>query len=133
MSSFALRLLSATRVERIDAVSSFVGEDASGSFGILAGHARFMTVLRFGLARFRIGDDPWQYLALPGAVAYFRDNELVLVTRRYVRDSDYQRINEILQQQLRAEEATLESVKTSLHRMEEEMLKRLWQLGRDAP
>lgn len=133
MNTFALRLLSATRVEHIDAVSSFVGEDASGSFGILAGHARFMTVLRFGLARFRIGDDPWQYLALPGAVVYFRDNELVLGTRRYVRDSDYQRITEILQQQLRAEEADLQSVRISLHRMEEEMLKRLWQLGRDAP
>ncbi len=37
--------------ERIDDVSSFVGEDDSGSFGLLARHDRFMTVLDFGLAR----------------------------------------------------------------------------------
>ena len=36
-------------------MASFIGEDDSGSFGILAGHARMMTMLGFGLARFRAG------------------------------------------------------------------------------
>ena len=30
-----------------------------------------MTLLTFGLARFRIADPPWEYLAVPGALAYF--------------------------------------------------------------
>ena len=38
----------------------FVGEDTSGSFGILADHSRMMTTLVVGLARFRIGDTNWQ-------------------------------------------------------------------------
>ncbi len=50
---------------------SFIGEDASGSFGLQAGHARFMTILEFGLARFRTAEADWQYLALPGALLYF--------------------------------------------------------------
>ena len=131
MKTFTLRLHDATRAERIDGVGSFVGEDASGSFGILAGHARFMTTLSFGLARYRIADQPWQYLALPGAVLYFKDNELGIGARRYLRDSDYERISALLAEQLLAEEEALHGMKESLHRMEEEVLRHLWQLGRE--
>jgi len=130
MKSFTLRLQDATRAEEITGVTSFVGEDATGSFGVLAGHARMMTSLIIGLARFRTGSDGWTYLALPGAVLYFHDNELTLSTRHYLLDEDYMRISQALQQQLLAEEETLHSMKQSLHRMEEEVLKRLWEMGR---
>jgi F-type H+-transporting ATPase subunit epsilon len=128
--SFNLHLQEATRAEKITGVTSFVGEDASGSFGILAGHSRMLTALVTGLARFRVGADAWQYLAMPGAVLYFKDNVLTLSTRRYLLDADYMRISQALQQQLLAEEEHLHAMKTSLHRMEESMLKRLWKMGR---
>jgi F-type H+-transporting ATPase subunit epsilon len=129
-SSFTLRLQDATRAEEITGVASFVGEDASGSFGILAGHARMLTALVTGLARFRVGPDNWQYLAVPGALLYFQDNVLTLSTRRYLLDTDYTRISQALQQQLLAEEEKLHAMTTSLHRMEEAMLKHLWDMGR---
>ena len=125
MIGFILHLQSATQYEAIDEVTSFVGEDGSGSFGIQAGHARMMASLSFGLARYRCGERPWQYLALPGALLYFVDNQLFLNTRRYVRDDDYERINTVLREQLSKEETGLRSIKESLRRMEEEMLKRL--------
>jgi F-type H+-transporting ATPase subunit epsilon len=128
--SFTLRLQDATHAEEITGVTSFVGEDASGSFGILAGHARMMTSLVIGLARFRAGNQAWQYLALPGAVLYFHDNVLTLSTRRYLLDDDYMRISRVLEQQLLAEEEKLHAMKESLHHMEEEILKRLWRMGR---
>jgi len=128
--AFTLRLQDATRSEQISGVTSFVGEDDSGSFGILPGHARMMTSLIMGLARFRIGDDTWKYLAVPGAVLYFHDEELTLSTRRYLVDDDYMRISQALQQQLLAEEETLHTIKRSLRQMEEEALKRLWEMGR---
>ena len=130
MKSFTLRLQDASHAEEIAGVSSFVGEDRSGSFGVLAGHARMMTSLIIGLARFRVGNEAWQYLALPGAVLYFHDNVLTLSTRRYLLDHDYMRISQALQQQLLAEEEQLHGMKQSLHRMEEAVLKRLWQIGR---
>ena len=130
MKSFTLQLMDTTRSEKITGVTSFVGEDASGSFGILAGHARLMTSLIIGLARFRIGDGAWQYLALPRAVLYFNDNVLTLSTRRYLQDDQYMRISQALQQTILAEEEKLHTMKESLHRMEEEVLKRLWELGR---
>jgi len=129
MKTFSLRLQDATRAEEITGVTSFVGEDASGSFGILADHARFMTTLVIGLARFRISEQAWQYLALPGAVLYFNNNVLTLSTHHYLLDDDYLRISAALQEELLAEEEKLHTMKESLHRMEEEVLKRLWEMG----
>lgn len=130
MKTFTIQLQDATRSETINDVTSFVGEDASGSFGILAGHARLMTSLVIGLARFRVGEETWQYLALPSALLYFHDNMLTLSTRHYLLDSDYMRISDALQQQLLREEENLHAMKHSLHRMEEELLKRMWNMGR---
>ena len=130
MNTFTLVLQDATRAERLEAVSSFVGEDSSGSFGIRANHARMMTVLVTGLARFCIAADDWQYLAMPGAVLYFCDNVLTLSTRHYLRDEDYTRISAALQEQLLAEEEQLRSTRESLRRMEESLLRRLWEMGR---
>jgi len=130
VNAFTLHLQGATQYERIEGVTSFVGRDASGSFGLLAGHQRLMTTLAFGLARFRIAGGAWQYLAMPGAVLYFIGNELFISTRRYVRDDHYARITQTLDEQLRADEAGLRSIKDSLRRLEEEMFKRLWRIGR---
>ena len=132
MRTFTLILQDATHTQRIEQVTSFVGEDATGSFGILAGHARMMTSLVFGLARFRAGENPWQYLAMPGAVLYFNDNELSLSTRRYLVDDDYERISIALHEQLLAEEKELRELKKSLHHMEEEVLRRLWEIGHES-
>lgn len=130
MNTFTMRIQDATRIEEIRDVVSFVGEDASGSFGVLAAHARFMTSLVTGLARFRVREDAWRYLAVPGALLYFRDNLLILSTRRYLLDDDYTRISQALQQQLLAEEEKLRSMKESLHYMEEQVFKRLWEIDR---
>jgi F-type H+-transporting ATPase subunit epsilon len=130
MSTFTLHLQSPRQFERIERVEAFVGEDASGSFGLLARHERFMTALVFGLARFRCTGQPWQYLAVPGALAYFVDNRLFVNTRRYFRDSDYTRISQALTEQLLKEEEVLGGMKESLRRLEESMLKYLLELER---
>lgn len=131
MKTFTLIVQGATQTERIEGVSSFVGEDASGSFGILAYHTRMITSLVFGLARFRVGDQPWKYLALPGAVLYFLDNELFLSTRSYLIDDNYEKISALLQQQLLKEEEKLRTMKAGLRNMEEEILRRMWVMGRE--
>jgi F-type H+-transporting ATPase subunit epsilon len=132
MNRFTLELHDATRRQRIDDVVSFVGEDTSGSFGLQAGHARFATVLTLGLARFRTERGDWQYVAMPGAVLYFSADRLWIGTRRFLLDSDYTRVSALLREQLLAEERALHETKTSLRRMEEELLRRLWQLGQGA-
>ena len=130
MNTFKIRLQDATHAEEFAGATAFVGEDASGSFGILARHEPIMTSLVIGLARFRIGTNAWQYLAMPRAVLYFRDNVLTLSTYRYLLDDDYTRISQALQQQLVDEQEKLAIMNQSLRRMEEEVLKRLWEASR---
>jgi F-type H+-transporting ATPase subunit epsilon len=130
VNTFPMHLESTTQYEQVANVISFIGEDESGSFGVLPGHARMMTLLRFGLARFRVLGEDWEYLALPGALAYFLNGELHLSTRHYLRGKDYDRISTGLEQELLVEEDNLQVVKQSLHRLEEEMFKRLWKLKR---
>ena len=125
-----LHLQDSRGYDRLEGVESFVGKDESGSFGLMAGHERFMTSLVFGLARFRLQGEPWEYLAAPGALVYFTDGQLYLSTRRYFRDPDYRKISGQLMDQLAAEERDLASIQESLHRLEGEMLRRLWELGR---
>jgi F-type H+-transporting ATPase subunit epsilon len=130
MTGFALSLQSASRCERIDGVTSFVGEDDSGSFGILPGHARMVAVLTYGLARFRVAQDPWTYLALPGGVLYFVRDELRISTRRYFKDADYGRISGVLLDRLLGEEEEIHATRISLYRLEQEMFRRLRNMGR---
>ncbi|TIE14645.1 hypothetical protein DIZ66_05750 [Legionella pneumophila] len=130
MELFTIHLKSATQYEKIDKVISFVGEDASGQFGILAHHSRMMTCLKFGLAWFRDENQETEYLALPGAVVYFIDNQLHIATRHYVRNPEYQAIQRVLEEELHWEENNLLRTKDSVHRLDEEMLKRLWELNR---
>ncbi len=125
---FSLNLRSAARQERIEGLVSFVAEDASGSFGILPGHERFLTLLDYGLARFRASTGPWRYVACPGAVLYFTGHELFLDTRRYLVDDDYGRISALLAGQLAQEEAALKSVKDNLQRLEQELFRHLRRL-----
>jgi F-type H+-transporting ATPase subunit epsilon len=130
MKTFELLLQDATHTKRVSNVSDFIGEDASGSFGIRADHVRMITSLRMGLARFRRVDDDWQYLAMPGALLYFVNNTLILNTRHFMLEREYTRIISAMQQQLLAEEQELHSTKASLQRMEEEVLRRMWHLDR---
>ncbi len=125
MKYFTITIRSTQQTDDINNVFSFVGEDDSGSFGILAGHARIMTSLVTGLARFKVKNEPWQYLAMPGAILYFVDNKLTLITRRYLKSANYEKLASGLKEILLIEEEQLIDMKENILRLEKEMLKRL--------
>lgn len=129
MNTFTLHLFAADRTDTIAGVASFTGEDASGSFGLLAHHDRFMTALSFGLARVLLADGSREYLGFPGGILYYIDDELRISTRRYLRDTDVERITVALTRELLEEEQALAQTRRKLHRLEAEMLRRVAQLG----
>lgn len=49
-------------------IASLRGEDASGGFGILPGHADFLTVIDAGVLRWRRPSGPWRYCAVRGGL-----------------------------------------------------------------
>lgn len=130
MNGITLHLQSAVRNECVPRVISFVGTDASGSFGIQPGRARFMTILDYGLSRFRTEEGLWYYLACPGGVLSFADDQLTVNTRRYLCDQDYERISGLLAGQLAKEEDALKSVKDNLQKLEQELYRHLRTLDR---
>lgn len=130
MRTMTLQFRHATGSERFDNVTSFVGEDASGSFGILPGHSRMMTALSAGLARFRVGESEWHYLALPGGILSGGGDHFTICTRRYLHDTELGRMGTVLAELQRADRDALSGIRESLQRLEEEMLHRLREVER---
>ena len=130
MKTMALQLRHATGTDRFEGVTSFVGEDASGSFGLLPGHGRMMTALTEGLVRFRVGVDAWHYLVIPGGILSGSGNLVTLCTRRYLHDTDLQQMGTLLAELQQADAAALGGIKESLQRLEQEMLRRLREIER---
>ena len=124
--------MSPTKLEETDDIVSFTAKDASGSFGILANAYRRITALSFGMASFRKSDESTEYLALPGGVLYFSGNVLKITTTSFVRSRDIRDITAALDKKLHFEEENIREIKRSLHRLDEEILKRLSTMGRRA-
>lgn len=106
MSGFVLHLQSVTGYLRMEGVTSFIGADDLGSFGILPQRAPFMTRLSFGLARYLLADGTYRFVALQGAVLYFRGGELTVSTQRFVEGKSYGEVHEALVRELAAEEGS---------------------------
>lgn len=130
MSSITLYLHSAIRNEVVPDIASFIATDASCSFGIKPDRATLITILEYGLSRFRTSNGTWYYLACPGAVLHFADNQLTINTRHYLYHQDHERIAGLLTGQLAQEEETLRHVKKNLQQLEQALFQRLRQLDR---
>lgn len=130
MRTMALQLYHFSGTDRFERVTSFVGEDASGSFGLLPGHGRMMTALAAGLVRFQVAEEEWHYLVLPGGILSGGGGELTICTRRYLHDTDFRQMATLLTELQQADAEALGGIKESLHRLEEEMLRRLREIER---
>ena len=136
MKTFTLVIQDPTQIKQFEQVQSFVGEDASGQFGIRANHARFMTALTLGLSRFQqsqqaSSEAEWLYLGTSNALLDFKDNQLTISTQHFLVDSDYQTISRVLQETMHQEAKQLSEQKQSFRHIEEEVLKRVWELNKD--
>lgn len=119
--------------DRFDDVVQFVAADESGSFGLLAGHARFVAVLRYGLARFADSGGRWRYLALPGGVLDFRDNRLSLATVRYFLGEERDGICRQLEEEMARTDSLVHASRSTLAEIEHALVRRLGELSGQRP
>ena len=129
MNTFILHLLDSHGARQFDQVKQFIGADNSGSFGLLAGHAKMVAVLRYGLARFVDASGKWQYLSLPGGVLNFSNNELTLVTVRYFLGEDRTSICQLLADEMVAVDSDIHHSHATLVEIEHALIRRLGELG----
>ena len=125
MTGFTIHLLATATHKRIDSVRSFVGQDASGYFGLWSGHEAFMTVLTRGLHRYQRVDEKWIYLALAGGLLRFDGDQLRISSPRFLENEDYRGLAGQLDAELRKESDELSATRASVQHLERELLRRL--------
>lgn len=128
MKTFACELLDHRGGEHFEA-RQFIAADASGSFGLLAGHAPLVAVLRYGLARFEDAGGSWHYLALPGGVLRFAGNRLSLATVRYFLGAERASLCEALAAEMARADSDVAAARVTLAKIEHSLLHRLSELG----
>lgn len=129
MNHFALHLHDSHGGDRFDEVVQFIAADGSGSFGILAGHARMLAVLRYGLARFVDSSGRWHYVSLPGGVMSFADNRLTLATVRYFLGAERASICRQLEDEMARLDSDVHTSRTTLTEIEHALLRRLGEMS----
>jgi len=125
MTGFTIELLAAASRKRIDNARGFVGQDASGYFGLRPGHEAFMTVLTRGLHRYQRGDQKWIYLALAGGLLRFESGQLSISSPRFLENEDYRGLTGQLDEEIQKESAELAATRASVQHLERELLRRL--------
>jgi len=63
-------------------VASFRAADASGDFGIMAGHVDLLAVLETSVVRWRGAEAPWHFCALRGGVLTVENGDTIRIACR---------------------------------------------------
>ena len=129
MKTFALELINSLQSQTFGNVTHFIGADNSGSFGILAGHAPLVAVLRYGLARFLDENGSWLYVALPGGVLRFTKNRLTVTSAHYFLGADRDKLAQQLAEAMQAEDLDVHNARATLARIDQALMRRLAELG----
>ena len=105
-----MRLLITTPLSVVveaDGISALRAEDASGSFGVLPGHADFLTSLAIGVVRWRDGEGTAHYCAVRGGVLTVTGGrEIAIATRVAVLGDDLATLDETVLARFRADTET---------------------------
>ncbi|EIC30261.1 MULTISPECIES: F0F1 ATP synthase subunit epsilon [Methylomicrobium] len=129
MKTFSLALIDTAGTTRFDTVSQFIGADAEGSFGLLADHIHTVALLRYGLARFADNRGVWRFLAMPGGVLRFADNQLTITTVRYFLGDSEDAICDSLEAAMQQTDSEVYTAKAALAKIEHSLIKRLVELS----
>ncbi len=87
-----------------ETVKSVRAEDASGGFGILPGHAAFLTALVISVVSWRNAQDEMRYCAVRGGVLTVADGRTVAIaTREAVTSNDLAHLDQTVLAQFRSD------------------------------
>lgn len=109
-----------------DDVVSLRAEDASGSFGILPGHADLLTVLDVGVASWRHADGHERHCAVRGGVLRVLRGSLVeIASREAIIDDNLERLESTVLAAFRAREEAERSTHTREEQLELQALREI--------
>lgn len=117
-------------------IASLRGEDASGGFGILPGHADYVTVIDAGVLRWRGPLGPWRYCVVRGGVfTVSAGREVHVACRDAVIGDDLAKLQAQVAESRGAREEASRRTRTQSARLHARAIRRLMQglaLGGDS-
>lgn len=120
----------AVTVEAAD-VAHLRAEDASGAFGILPGHADFLTVLAISVASWRDAAGHEHHVALRGGMLEVRDGTTIAIaTREAVPGDDLGRLEGEVLTRFRRQQADEQEARTDAQRLYLAAIRRIRQMLR---
>lgn len=133
-----LKLLDGAHITQIDAIASLVAADASGQFGLQAGHENFATLLEPGLFRWRLGDQAdWLYGACTGGLLSCMQRaghtEIRIVSRRILQGAQPEALQTQLEAALEREHSLRLGSRASQIKLETALHKRMQELAETRP
>ena len=118
-------VLDATGVRHVRA------EDSTGGFGLLPGHADFITVLTISVLTWRAAMQREHHIAVRGGVLSVRDGMLVQVaTREAVAADDFAELERAVLRRFREEAHAEETARGSAARLEAAAIRRIYEYVR---
>ena len=109
----------------VDDVSYVRAEDLTGAFGILPGHADFLTTLALSVLSYKIGDAE-HHVAVRGGILTVREGKFVeVVTREAVGEDTLEKLGAAVLERMRAEGREGLTSRLASNRMEVAALKQI--------
>jgi len=138
MRAFTLSLLDGHRAIDIDDATSLVAADASGAFGVQAGHGELLTVLEPGLFRYRTLQAPdWHFGACLGGMLRCETRQartaVSIVSGRFLLGPEPAALQAQLDGLLAQESRLRISTRESRLQMDLVLYKRMQELAKAAP
>ena len=107
-------------------VAAVRAEDETGSFGILQGHADFLTVLAVSVVAWRRPDGKQRYCAVRRGVLRVSDgNEVAIATRDAIAGDDLDHLEQVVVGQLRSELETERTARTESLRLQMKAIRQI--------
>ncbi len=107
-------------------VAAVRAEDESGSFGILDGHAEFLTVLRVSVVSWHHGDDRQRFCAVRRGVLSVRNgSEVAIATREAIAGADLARLEDVILTQFRETLEAERSARTESLRLQMQAIRQI--------
>lgn len=133
MKQFSLSVLTPKSSYHREDLVSFRGRDHSGSYGILANRAAFVSVLSSGLTELQYGNSHSQYLAFPGGLLRFSKNQLTIIADFYLVSDQAEGLTQNLQQMMQNEESRQHQMLNFIQNLDKELLRKLRQHPGERP
>jgi F-type H+-transporting ATPase subunit epsilon len=120
-----------TIVVETDRVAALRAEDESGGFGILAGHADFVTALAVSVVTWRDGAGATHHAAVRGGMLEVRDGRTISVaTREAVCDDDLAHLESEVLTRLRREAVEEQAAHVDSQRLYLEAIRQIYRMLR---